>query len=146
MRVLILGAGGREHALAWRVARDPGVTRIVCAPGNPGMAAVAVLAPLSINEPAAVLQLVRRERIDLTVVGPEAPLDAGVADALRAAGHPVVGPGHDGAQLECSKVFAKDFMAKHDIPTARFKVVDSLESALATVAGDEFGFPVVVKA
>lgn len=146
MRVLILGAGGREHALAWRVAQDPGVSFVICAPGNPGMAAVGQVTPLSINDAAAALGLISAEKIDLTVIGPEAPLDAGVSDALRAAGHPVIGPSRQSAQLECSKAFAKRVMADHKIPTARFVVVDTLESALAAVAGPDFGFPVVVKA
>jgi len=146
MRVLILGGGGREHALAWRIARDSGVTEVVCAPGNPGMAALGRTVPLSINDAAAVLDLVARERVDLTVIGPEAPLDAGVSDALRAAGHAVIGPSRQSAQLECSKAFAKRVMADHKIPTARFKVVDSLDAALDAIAGPEFGFPVVVKA
>ena len=146
MRVLILGAGGREHALAWRIAQDPGVTHVLAAPGNPGMATVGAVAPLSINDAASVLDLVRREAMDLTVIGPEAPLDAGVSDALRAAGHPTIGPSRQAAQLECSKVVAKHFMAEHAIPTARFTVVDTLESALAAISGTEFGFPVVVKA
>lgn len=146
MRLLILGAGGREHALAWRLARDPGVTALVCAPGNPGMAGLGAIVPLSINDAPAVLDLVRRERIDLTVIGPEAPLDAGVSDVLRAAGHLVIGPSRISAQLECSKAFAKRFMAAHQIPTARFVVCDTLDSALAAVSGRDFGFPVVVKA
>jgi phosphoribosylamine--glycine ligase len=146
MRVLILGAGGREHALAWRIAQDPGVTEVLCAPGNPGMAALGRVVPLSINDAAAVAALVSAERVDLTVVGPEAPLDAGVSDALRAAGHRVIGPSRASAQLECSKAFAKRVMADRRIPTARFKVVDSLDDAFAAVAGPDFGFPVVVKA
>ena len=146
MRVLILGAGGREHALAWRVAKDPEVTEVLCAPGNPGMARVGRLAHLSINDADAVLGLISAEKIDLTIIGPEAPLDAGVSDALRAAGHPVIGPSRQSAQLECSKAFAKAVMAERKIPTARFVVVETLESGLAAVSGDDFGFPVVVKA
>jgi phosphoribosylamine--glycine ligase len=146
MRVLILGAGGREHALAWRLAQDPNVTSILAAPGNPGMAALGRTAPVSINDAAAVLDLVAREAIDLAVIGPEAPLDAGVSDALRAAGHRVIGPSRQSAQLECSKAFAKEVMAAARIPTARFKVVDSLAAGLAAVSGSDFGFPVVVKA
>jgi phosphoribosylamine--glycine ligase len=146
MRVLILGAGGREHALAWRLAQDPQVASVVSAPGNPGMAALGRAIPLSINDAQAVLDLVARESIDLTVIGPEAPLDAGVSDALRDAGHPVIGPSRRSAQLECSKAFAKQVMADAKIPTARFKVVDSLADGLAAVSGPDFGFPVVVKA
>jgi len=110
------------------------------------MAAVGRVVPVSINDAAAVLALVSAENIDLTVIGPEAPLDAGVSDALRAAGHAVIGPSRQSAQLECSKAFAKRVMADRKIPTARFTVVDSLDAALAAVAGPDFGFPVVVKA
>lgn len=146
MRVLILGSGGREHALAWRLARDQTVKNVTCAPGNPGMAAVGTCLQVHINDARAVLELAKREAIDLTVVGPEAPLDAGVADAFRAAGLPIVGPGRIPAQLECSKVFAKKFMAAHRIPTARFVVHTELAAALDAVSGRDFGFPVVVKA
>lgn len=146
MRVLILGSGGREHALAWRIAQDQNVKTVICAPGNPGMATVGRCLPTSINDGEAVLGLVEREAIDLIVVGPEAPLDAGVADTLRAAGHLVVGPGRIPAQLECSKVFSKQFMQRHGIPTARFSVHTDLDTALGAVSGAEYGFPVVVKA
>ena len=146
MRVLILGSGGREHALAWRLSKDKNVVRVVCAPGNPGISAAGDCLPLSINDAEAVLRLAEQQAIDLTVVGPEAPLDAGVADAFRAAGRPIVGPGRIPAQLECSKVFSKRFMERHAIPTARFVVHTELAPALAAVSGADFGFPVVVKA
>ncbi len=146
MRVLILGSGGREHALAWRLSKDQNVKNVICAPGNPGMAGVGKCLPLSINDADAVLGLISREAIDLTVIGPEAPLDAGVADAIRAAGHPVVGPGRIPAQLECSKVFSKRFMERHGIPTAPFEVHTKLNAALDAVSGRHYGFPVVVKA
>lgn len=146
MRVLILGSGGREHALAWRLSLDKNVKNVICAPGNPGMAAVGPCHPILINDPKAVLDLISAEAIDLTVIGPEAPLDAGVSDAIRLAGKPVVGPGRVPAQLECSKVFSKRFMERHAIPTARFTVHTELASALREVSGDTFGFPVVIKA
>ena len=146
MRVLILGSGGREHALAWRLSRDKNVKNVICAPGNPGMSAIGPCIPLLINDAEAVLALIEREAIDLTVVGPEAPLDAGVSDAVRRAGRSIVGPGRIPAQLECSKVFSKRFMERHQIPTARFVVHTELDKALAAVSGAEFGFPVVVKA
>jgi phosphoribosylamine---glycine ligase len=146
MRVLILGSGGREHALAWRLSKDQNTKNVICAPGNPGMAGVGKCLPLSINDAEAALGLAQREAIDLTVVGPEAPLDAGVADAFRKAGRPIVGPGRIPAQLECSKVFSKRFMERHGIPTARFVVHTELAPAFAAVAGADFGFPVVVKA
>jgi phosphoribosylamine--glycine ligase len=110
------------------------------------MAKVGRCLPIAINDPKAVINLIGREAIDLTVIGPEAPLDAGVSDAVRAAGLPIVGPSQRAAQLECSKVFSKHFMARHGIPTARFVVHSDLAAALEAVSGREFGFPVVVKA
>jgi phosphoribosylamine---glycine ligase len=146
VRILIAGAGGREHALAWRLSRDPGVEVVVCAPGNPGIAAVARLAAIDPADPAALLALAERERIDLTVVGPELPLDRGVVDRFRAAGRRIFGPPRAAAQLECSKVFAKGFMARHGIPTARYRVCESSAEARAVVASGEFGLPLVLKA
>lgn len=146
MRLLIVGSGGREHALAWRLAQDPGVSEVLCVPGNPGMASVARCLPGKVTDSEALLALVDREGVDLTVVGPEAALDAGLADLLRARGHAVVGPVRRAAALETSKVFSKRFMAEAGIPTARFLACDTLDAALAAVAGDTFGFPVVVKA
>ena len=145
MRVLVLGGGGREHALAWRLARDPGVD-VVTAPGNPGSARVGAVRPVDLASPGDMLALAERERVDLTVVGPEAPLDLGVADLFRSAGRTIVGPTRTGAALECSKAFAKAFMQRHRVPTARFAVCTTLAEALDTVAGPRFGFPVVVKA
>ena len=146
MKVLVLGSGAREHALAWRLRQDPGVTAVVCAPGNPGMTALGRCVPVDIANPAAMLSLAEQEGVDLTVVGPEAALDAGAADVFHAHGRPIVGPPKRAAQLEASKAFAKQFMDRHGIPTARFVVCDDLPSALSAVAGDRFGFPVVVKA
>ena len=146
MKVLVLGSGGREHALAWRLRQDPDVAEIVCAPGNPGMAAIGSCLPVDLTNPQDVLDLARRERVDLTVVGPEAALDRGVADLFRPNGCPIVGPSRRGAALETSKAFAKRFMQRHRIPTARFVVCENLSDALAAVDGSAFGFPVVIKA
>src|SRR5690242_14783594 len=146
MRVLVAGSGGREHALCWRLSADPAVSAIVAAPGNPGIAAHATLAPVDPGDPDALLSLAERESIDLTVIGPELPLDRGVVDRFRAAGRRIFGPPRAAAQLECSKVFAKGFMARHGIPTARYRVCDSSASARAVIASGEFGFPVVLKA
>ena len=146
MRVLIVGGGGREHALAWRLSRDPGVTALLCAPGNAGMAPVARLAAVDPADPAALLALADRESIDLTVVGPELPLDRGVVDRFRQAGRHIFGPPRAAAQLECSKAFSKGFMARHGIPTARYRVCESSAEARALIASGEFGFPVVLKA
>ena len=146
MRVLVAGGGGREHALAWRLAQEPGVTALFCAPGNVGIAPVAELLPIASLDPAALLALADRASIDLTIIGPEVPLDRGVVDLFRAAGRRILGPPRAAAQLECSKVFAKGFMARHGIPTARYRVCASAAEARAAVASDEFGFPVVLKA
>lgn len=146
MKALILGSGGREHALAWRLAQDPEVSLVMAAPGNPGIATVGELRRVDILNPGEVLALAGREGIDLTIVGPEAPLDRGVVDLFRRAGRAIVGPSKHGAHLECSKSHAKAFMERHQIPTARFVVCDDAKSALEAVAGSQFGFPVVVKA
>jgi phosphoribosylamine--glycine ligase len=146
MKVLVLGGGGREHALAWRLTRDPEVTDVIIAPGNPGPASLGRCVPVDVTDPAAMLGLANREGVDLTVVGPEAILNQGVADVFRAAGRPIVGPTRAGAQLECSKVFSKNFMVRHRIPTAKFVVCESADAALAVIARGEFGLPVVVKA
>jgi phosphoribosylamine---glycine ligase len=146
VRILIVGSGGREHALAWRLARDPDVSSIVCAPGNAGIAGTAQLAPIDPARPDALIALAEREAIDLTVIGPELPLDRGVVDRFRDAGRRIFGPPRAAAQLECSKVFAKGFMARHGIPTARYRVSESAAEARAVIASGEFGFPVVLKA
>ena len=114
MKVLVLGSAGREHALAWRLARDPEVSAVVCAPGNPGIARVSRCVPVDLESPDDVLSLADRERADLTVVGPEAPLERGVADLFRASGRPIVGPSRAAAALECSKAYAKEFMLKRE--------------------------------
>ncbi|HEX5069677.1 MAG TPA: phosphoribosylamine--glycine ligase [Vicinamibacterales bacterium] len=146
MKVLVLGSGGREHALVWRLSRDPNVAEILTAPGNPGTSAIGRNVNVDLMSPKDVLALAAREKVDLTVVGPEAPLESGVADLFRSHGRPIVGPSKRGAALECSKAHAKAFMSRHGIPTARFAVCDTAESALAAVSGARFGFPVVVKA
>lgn len=148
MRILVIGSGGREHALASKLAAEPGVDYLLCAPGNPGMAGTRPVstAPLDILDIDAVVRLVERERIDLTVVGPEAPLGRGLADRLAAEGRLVFGPTRAAAQLETSKAFAKDFMRRHDVPTARYQVCTSADEAIAAIRGGEFGDSLVVKA
>jgi len=146
VRILIVGGGGREHALAWRLARDPGVARVLCAPGNPGIGAAAEPAAVDPGDPEALLALAARESIDLTVIGPELPLDRGVVDRFRDAGRRIFGPPRAAAQLECSKVFAKGFMARHGIPTARYRVCETSQAARRVIDSAEFGFPVVLKA
>jgi phosphoribosylamine--glycine ligase len=146
MKILVLGSGGREHALIWRLSRDPDVTGVVGAPGNPGIARAHRCLPVDLTNPDDVLALAERERVDLTVVGPEAPLERGLADLFHGRGRAIVGPSRDGAALECSKAYAKAFMLRHGVPTARFVICDRLDDALKAVRGEEFGFPVVVKA
>jgi phosphoribosylamine--glycine ligase len=143
VRVLVIGSGGREHALVAALAADPGVSHLVAAPGNPGMAAVATLRPVDILDGAGVAALAVAEQAGLVVIGPEAPLVAGVADAVRAAGVPCFGPSAAAAQLEGSKAFAKQVMAAAGAPTAASMVCTS--RAEAQVALKTFGPPYVVK-
>ena len=146
MRLLVLGSGAREHALVARLAVDRDVAEIVAAPGNPGIAQLARSASVDLGSPDSVLALADREQIDITIVGPELPLSLGVADRFAQEGRLLFGPTAAAAQLESSKAFAKSFMARHDVPTARFRTCDALDAALASVRGGEFGFPVVLKA
>jgi phosphoribosylamine--glycine ligase len=136
MRVLVVGAGGREHALAWKIARSPRVEQVLAAPGSDGMAREATCFPeVGANDAEALTALARREGVDLVVIGPEDPLANGVADALREAGLAVFGPGRSAARLEGSKGFARDFMARHGIPHPGFDVCVDREAALAAVRG-----------
>jgi phosphoribosylamine--glycine ligase len=144
MNVLLVGSGGREHALAWKLAQSPGLTKLFAAPGNPGIAAHAELVALDVRDHAAVVDFARGQDIGLVVVGPEAPLVDGLADSLRAAGIATFGPSRAAAQLEGSKGFTKDLCARADIPTAGYVRVTSLDTARAAL--DTFGAPVVVKA
>jgi phosphoribosylamine--glycine ligase len=147
MRILVIGGGAREHALVARLAADPGVDHLVCAPGNPGIAALAHTAPIDPSRPDDVLALAEGEHIDLTVVGPELPLSVGVADRFLARGGPLLfGPTQSAARLESSKAFAKAFMTRHGVPTSRFRVCDSADAALGCARSGEFGFPLVLKA
>ena len=146
MKILLVGSGAREHALAWKLARDGSVSEVICAPGNAGIACEARCVPVDTTDPVALLKLVEREGIDFTVVGPELPLANGVADRFADAGLPLFGPVQSAARLESSKVFAKEFMERHGIPSARFRICRNEAEALETVSGDIFGFPVVVKA
>ena len=154
MRILIIGSGGREHALASKLGQEPGVDYLLCAPGNQAMSVASGFSrtmpintePLDILDIDAVVELIARERIDLTVVGPEAPLGRGLADRLAAEGRLVFGPTRAAAQLETSKAFAKDFMKRHAVPTAHYRVCTSADQALAAIRSGEFGDALVVKA
>jgi phosphoribosylamine---glycine ligase len=146
MRVLIVGAGAREHALAWTLAREPGVAEVVVTPGNAGIAHVARTATAAAADPASLLAVAEHERIDLTVVGPEQPLERGVVDRFASERRSIFGPSRAAARLETSKVFAKQFMERHRIPTARCSVCDTVNDALEIAARGELGWPLVVKA
>jgi phosphoribosylamine--glycine ligase len=146
MRVLVLGSGAREHALAARLAAERDVGEIICAPGNPGIARIARTMPADLADLDALAELADREQIDFTVVGPELPLSLGVADRFAVGGRLLLGPTALAARLESSKAFAKAFMARHGIPTARFHTSDAVDDALAVVRSSEFGWPVVLKA
>jgi phosphoribosylamine--glycine ligase len=134
MNILVVGQGGREHALAWKIARSPLVTRLVCAPGNPGMAELAKLEPVAATDVPGQVALARRIGADLVVVGPEAALEAGLADALGEAGIPCFGASAAAARIETSKAFMKGFAERHGLPTAAFDVVESPEAARTALA------------
>jgi phosphoribosylamine---glycine ligase len=146
MKVLLIGSGGREHALAWKLAQSPRVSEVIVAPGNAGTAREAKCRNVAVGatDIDGLLALAEREGIALTVVGPEAPLVAGVVDRFRAAGRRIFGPTAAAAQLEGSKAFAKEFLARHGIPTAHYAVHSDVDAALACVR--ERGAPIVVKA
>jgi phosphoribosylamine--glycine ligase len=144
VRVLLLGGGGREHALAWKLRQSPAVERLAALPGSDGMAELAERVAGDANDAATVVAAAAAMAADLVVIGPEAPLAAGVSDALRAAGRRVFGPSRAAARLETSKIFAKEFMARHGIPTAPFEAVDSMAAGRRALA--RLGYPVALKA
>ena len=131
MKVLLIGSGGREHSLAWKILQSPLCDQLICAPGNAGMAEIADCAPVKADDISGLLALVKDEVIDFVVVGPEQPLALGIVDALQERGVAVFGPTELAAQLESSKVFTKDFCVRHDIPTAKYDVFTELEEAKA---------------
>jgi len=144
MKLLVIGSGGREHALAWHLAKTSGLQKIYVAPGNAGTANEAELENLNITDPVALADFAEREAIHLTIVGPEAPLAAGVVNVFRSRGLKIFGPTREAAQLESSKDFAKRFMARHNIPTAAFETFSDPVAAHAYV--ERQGAPIVVKA
>ena len=144
MKVLVIGNGGREHALAWKLKESPRVEQLFIAPGNPGMANLGTLVPIKPTDIDQLVDFAVQNAIDLTVVGPESPLCWGLSDALKAKGLKVFGPSKAAAKLEGSKVEMKEFLRRHNIPTAQFKVFSKSVDALAYL--DEVGAPIVVKA
>jgi phosphoribosylamine---glycine ligase len=144
LKVLVIGNGAREHALAWKLAQSPKVQRVYVAPGNGGTASDPALDNVPITDLVALADFAAQEKIGLTVVGPEAPLASGVVDLFRSRGLRIFGPTRAAAQLESSKAFAKDFMQRHGIPTARYAVFDDAAPAHAHV--DQHGAPIVIKA
>lgn len=146
MKVLVVGSGGREHALAWKISQSPLVSKLYCAPGNAGTLSIAENAPVPDNDIPGLAKLCEEKKIDLTVVGPEVPLTLGIVDQFEERGLRIFGPTRKAAELEGSKVFAKQFMERHRIPTARFKVAETPTQALRILRSGEFFFPLVVKA
>lgn len=144
MKVLVLGGGGREHALVWKLRQSPRITQLVCAPGNGGIGDDAEVAPADLKSLDSIVSLATRVQPDLTVVGPELPLTLGVVDEFTRRGRPIFGPTRAAAQLESSKSFAKEFLQRHHIPTAHFAICDSVEQVRAGLG--HFHTPVVVKA
>lgn len=144
LNVLVVGSGGREHALAWKLAQSERIGTLYCAPGNPGIEAVAKCIPIPASDIDALAEFAREHKVDLTVVGPESPLIAGIADRFRAEGMAVFGPGRRGAMIEGSKSFAKQLMRQHNVPTAAFHVFSSADEAAAHLKANPG--PVVVKA
>ena len=146
MKILVIGGGAREHALVWKLAAEQGVSEVLCAPGNPGIAGVGRCIAGDVANTTGLLEIATREKVDLTVVGPELPLSLGVVDVFTANGRAIVGPTKSAAALESSKAFAKDFMHRHRVPTARFEICDSAAAAHAVIASGALGYPIVLKA
>ena len=144
MKVLVIGSGGREHALTWKLRESQHSEDVFCAPGNPGIAQEGECVPVDVSNPLAVLEVAQQVQAELTVVGPEAPLVAGVVDEFEKAGFAIIGPSKAASRLEGSKVFAKQFMRRHGIPTAKFAVAENFEGAIKAL--EIFGTPVVIKA
>ena len=143
MNLLVLGSGGREHALIWKLSKDPRVNNLYCAPGNPGMEE-AILVDLDLNDNAELLKFAMSNDIDLTIVGPEQPLVNGIVDEFRANGSPIFGPKAEAAELEGSKLYAKELMQKYSIPTAEYRSFETSADALDYVTDDTV--PCVIKA
>jgi phosphoribosylamine--glycine ligase len=146
MKVLVVGSGGREHALAWKISQSPRVKKIFCAPGNGGTMSIAENVEIKDSDIEGLADFAAKEKIDLTLVGPELPLTMGIVDEFEKRGLKIFGPNKSTAELEGSKVFAKQFMERHKIPTAKYRVAESPEKANEILHSGEFSFPLVIKA
>ena len=144
MKILIVGGGGREHAIAWKLSKENNVEKIYCAPGNAGIAKVAQCVNISDSDIENLVKFAKENNIDLTVVGPEVPLVNGIVDEFEKKGLKIFGPNKECSTFEGSKAFSKDFMIRHNIPTAKYKEYTDLDKAIADI--DDFGYPVVIKA
>ena len=144
MRILVVGGGGREHAICWKLSKEANVEKIYCAPGNAGISNVAECIDIGDSDIENLLKFAKENQIDLTIVGPEIPLVAGIVDAFEKEGLKIFGPNKKCAQLEGSKSFSKDFMIRHNLPTAKYKEYTNLDEAISEI--DSFGYPVVIKA
>ena len=144
MRILVVGGGGREHAICWKLSNESDVEKIYCAPGNAGISSVAKCIDIQDSDIENLLKFAKENQIDLTIVGPEIPLVAGIVDAFEKEGLKIFGPNKKCAQLEGSKSFSKDFMIRHNLPTAKYKEYTDLDEAISEI--DSFGYPVVIKA
>lgn len=144
MKILVVGGGGREHAICWKLSKEKNIDKVYCAPGNAGIANVAECVNISDTNIEELLKFAKENKIGLTIVGPEVPLVMGIVDEFEKEGLRVFGPNKKCAQLEGSKAFSKDFMIKHNIPTAKYKEYTNLEEAISEI--DSFGYPVVIKA
>ena len=144
MKILVVGGGGREHAICWKLSNESNVEKIYCAPGNAGISNVAQCIDIQDSDIENLLKFAKENQIDLTIVGPEIPLVAGIVDAFEKEGLKIFGPNKKCAQLEGSKSFSKDFMIRHNLPTAKYKEYTDLDEAISEI--DSFGYPVVIKA
>ena len=144
MKILVVGGGGREHAICWKLNNESNVEKIYCAPGNAGISNVAECIDIGDSDIENLLKFAKENQIDLTIVGPEIPLVAGIVDAFEKEGLKIFGPNKKCAQLEGSKAFSKDFMIRHNLPTAKYKEYTNLDEAISEI--DSFGYPVVIKA
>lgn len=144
MKILVVGGGGREHAICWKLSNESNVEKIYCAPGNAGISSIAECVNIGDSDIESLLRFAKENEIDLTIVGPEIPLVAGLVDAFEKENLKVFGPNKKCANLEGSKAFSKEFMIRHNLPTAKYKEYKDLDKAIAEI--DEFGYPVVIKA